>query len=361
MTARRGRPRRLPRRGRRRRPGARPPAHQRAAALPRGGGRAGRHRAQQDRRHGAAAAGRTRGVRRDRHRLHHRPARGRPRSASAWSPCRSRSRSARRSTSTASTSRSTGSSTASSAATGVPRSSQPAVADFAQTYRRLLEYREGVVSVHIAGAMSGTVQAARAAAREVDPRRVRVIDSCLVSIGAGLLLEAVGEAIAAGADLDEIERVAERVKGEISDLRHRRLARLRRARRAREPARWRARSPRCTSRPSSSSTRPARRRRAAWRSGFDRALNAIVEARRALRRRRAGPRHGRAQRRPGGRRLRGRPPPRAPRRRRPGGARRRRAHHARRPRLRRRWPCAACPADGVPLPREVFSALAVGR
>ena len=99
--------------------------------------------------------------------------------------------------------------------TGAPRSSQPAVADFAQTYRHLLEYREGVVSVHIAGAMSGTVQSARAAAREVDSKRIRVIDSCLVSIGAGLLLEAVGETIAAGADLDEVERVAERVKGEI--------------------------------------------------------------------------------------------------------------------------------------------------
>lgn len=98
---------------------------------------------------------------------------------------------------------------------GVPRSSQPAVADFAQTYRRLLQYREGVISVHIAGAMSGTVQAARAAAREVDPARIRVIDSCLVSIGAGLLLDAIGEVIASGADLDEIERVAERVKGEI--------------------------------------------------------------------------------------------------------------------------------------------------
>jgi len=98
---------------------------------------------------------------------------------------------------------------------GVPRSSQPAVADFAQTYRRLLKYREGVISVHIAGAMSGTVQAARAAAREVDPARIRVIDSCLVSIGAGLLLDAVGEVIASGADLDEIERVAECVKGEI--------------------------------------------------------------------------------------------------------------------------------------------------
>ena len=42
-----------------------------------------------------------------------------------------------------------------------------------------------------------------------------MIDSCLVSIGAGLLLDAVGEVIASGADLDEIERVAERVKGEI--------------------------------------------------------------------------------------------------------------------------------------------------
>ncbi len=101
---------------------------------------------------------------------------------------------------------------------GVPRSSQPAVADLAQTYRRLLECREGVVSVHIAGALSGTVQAARAAAREVDPERVRVIDSCSVSIGAGLLVEAVGEAISSGADLDEVERIAERAKREIRVL-----------------------------------------------------------------------------------------------------------------------------------------------
>jgi DegV family protein with EDD domain len=99
---------------------------------------------------------------------------------------------------------------------GVPRSSQPAVADFVQTYRRLLEHREGIVSVHIAGAMSGTVQAARAAAREVNPHRVRVIDSCAVSVGVGLLVEAIGEAIAAGESLDEIEALAERVKRDIT-------------------------------------------------------------------------------------------------------------------------------------------------
>jgi uncharacterized protein len=71
------------------------------------------------------------------------------------------------------------------------------------------------VSVHIAGALSGTVQSARAAASEVDPQRIRVIDSCSVSVGAGLLVEAVAEAISSGADLDEVERIAEIAKREI--------------------------------------------------------------------------------------------------------------------------------------------------
>ncbi len=100
--------------------------------------------------------------------------------------------------------------------TGAPRSSQPAASDFAAMYQRLLEYREGIVSVHLAGAMSGTVQSARSAAQQVDPRRVRVIDSCSVSVGTGLLVRAVGEAIAAGASLDEIEALAEGVKGDIA-------------------------------------------------------------------------------------------------------------------------------------------------
>ena len=181
----------------------------------------------------------------------------------------------------------------------VPRSSQPAVADFVQTYRRLLEYREGVVSVHIAGAMSGTVQAARAAAREVDPERVRVIDSCLVSIGAGLLTEAIGEAIAAGADLDEVERRGRARQAGDQDLRDGGLARLRRARRAREPDDGedaRPAAPRADHR--------LRRARQAGQGGRGARVRPRPErdreARRALRGRRAGPRHGRPQRRPAG-------------------------------------------------------------
>ena len=51
----------------------------------------------------------------------------------------------------------------------MPTSSQPPAAEFRDVYRRLLQYREGVVSVHIAAAQSGTWQSAQTAAREVDP------------------------------------------------------------------------------------------------------------------------------------------------------------------------------------------------
>ena len=42
-----------------------------------------------------------------------------------------------------------------------------------------------------------------------------MIDSCAVSVGAGLLLEAAGEAIAAGAGLDEVAALVEKTKREI--------------------------------------------------------------------------------------------------------------------------------------------------
>ena len=87
----------------------------------------------------------------------------------------------------------------------LPTSSQPAVSEFREVYTRLLEHHEGIVSMHIAGALSGTVEAARSAAAAVDPQRIRVVDTHKVSIGAGLLLETAGAAIERGAGLDEVE------------------------------------------------------------------------------------------------------------------------------------------------------------
>ncbi|NWG00581.1 MAG: DegV family EDD domain-containing protein [Thermoanaerobaculaceae bacterium] len=89
-----------------------------------------------------------------------------------------------------------------------PSTSQPAVGDFKRTFARLLDTHEGVVAVTISSALSGTYQAAVAAAGLVDPSRIRVVDSRGVSVAAGLVAEAAGEAILAGKSLDEVERLA---------------------------------------------------------------------------------------------------------------------------------------------------------
>ena len=93
----------------------------------------------------------------------------------------------------------------------LPKTSQPAIGDFKATFRRLLESHEAVVSLHLSAGLSGTYQAALAAARQVDPDRVRVIDTGQVSVALGLVAEAVGEAAVAGATLAAAAEVAERV------------------------------------------------------------------------------------------------------------------------------------------------------
>ena len=96
-----------------------------------------------------------------------------------------------------------------------PRTSQPAVGEFRTTFQRLLENHEGIVSLHLSAGLSGTYQAALAAAQQVDPKRIRVVDTSQISVTLGLVAEAVGEAIAAGAGLDEAVALAERVSREI--------------------------------------------------------------------------------------------------------------------------------------------------
>ena len=89
------------------------------------------------------------------------------------------------------------------------QSSQPSPGEFIDLYRTLLEDYESVVSVHISARLSGTLQTAAMAAEAVDPLRVRIVDSRKVSVGVGLVVKAVGEAIAAGKTLDEVAACAE--------------------------------------------------------------------------------------------------------------------------------------------------------
>lgn len=90
----------------------------------------------------------------------------------------------------------------------LPSTSQPPPARFRRLYEQLLERHEAILSLHIPGRYSGTVQAARTAAQQVDPRRIRVVDTGHVSVGLGLVAVAAGEALARGAGLDQAELAA---------------------------------------------------------------------------------------------------------------------------------------------------------
>jgi len=91
---------------------------------------------------------------------------------------------------------------------GVPTTSQPSVGDFLAVYEPLLAEGRDVVSVHISGGISGTVESARLAADQAmaaaPGRRIEVVDSRTAAAGLGLVAVAAGRAAAAGQDVDAV-------------------------------------------------------------------------------------------------------------------------------------------------------------
>ncbi len=85
-----------------------------------------------------------------------------------------------------------------------PTTSQPSIGDFLAVWEPLLEEGRDIVSVHLAGGISGTCEAARQARGVLDERglgeRVEVIDGETACGGLGLLLLSAAAAANAGAD-----------------------------------------------------------------------------------------------------------------------------------------------------------------
>jgi DegV family protein with EDD domain len=86
-----------------------------------------------------------------------------------------------------------------------PTTSQPSPGRFADAYASLLNDHDAVVSIHISRKLSGTYESARQAADMTDPKRVRVIDSELVSMSLGLLTLAAASLSSSGSDTAAIE------------------------------------------------------------------------------------------------------------------------------------------------------------
>jgi DegV family protein with EDD domain len=86
-----------------------------------------------------------------------------------------------------------------------PTTSQPSPGQFAEVYKSLLADHDAVVSIHISQKLSGTFESARQGAALTDPKRVRVIDSELVSMSLGLITLAASSLASTGSDAETIE------------------------------------------------------------------------------------------------------------------------------------------------------------
>jgi DegV family protein with EDD domain len=101
-----------------------------------------------------------------------------------------------------------------------PTTSQPSVGDFLTVYEPLVEAGKDIVSIHLSGAVSGTVLAAEQARQQlvergVAPERIVVLDSETTAGGLGLLVLAAANASARGAGVAEAAERARALRREL--------------------------------------------------------------------------------------------------------------------------------------------------
>ena len=91
----------------------------------------------------------------------------------------------------------------------LPRTSQPAVGDFVDVYRKLAEQGHEIVSVHISDKLSGTMNSARLASADVSEAQVSIVDSGTSSLALGLVVKVAAEAAKAGKSHEEVTAIAQ--------------------------------------------------------------------------------------------------------------------------------------------------------
>src|SRR5947209_13123831 len=102
-------------------------------------------------------------------------------------------------------------------AQALPTTSQPSIGDFLEVYQPLLDAGDDIVSIHLAGGMSGTVRSAEQAREQLGSRadRVHVIDSASACGGQGLVVLAAAAAAAMGGDGPAVADRARRARAEL--------------------------------------------------------------------------------------------------------------------------------------------------
>ncbi len=97
-----------------------------------------------------------------------------------------------------------------------PMTSQPAPGAFYRVYRELVEQASSVISIHLTGRHSGTVQSAKLAAEMFPDADIEVVDSQFTSAAMGLLTLVAAKAAQLGKTKQEILRAIDEARERIS-------------------------------------------------------------------------------------------------------------------------------------------------
>ncbi|HEX6021128.1 MAG TPA: DegV family protein [Solirubrobacter sp.] len=105
----------------------------------------------------------------------------------------------------------------------LPSTSQPSLGDFLEVYEPLVEAGRDIVSIHLSGAISGTVATAEQARallieRGMAPERMVVIDSRTGCAGHGFMAVAAANAIKRGGDLAAAIKAAQALREDFQVL-----------------------------------------------------------------------------------------------------------------------------------------------
>jgi DegV family protein with EDD domain len=99
------------------------------------------------------------------------------------------------------------------AAPEMPSTSQPTPGDFLAVYEELAGYKR-ILSLHIAGKLSGTLESARTAGRELGGDKVRAVDSESASAAIAMLGLAIQRRLEQGTTDEEVDALVDRYRGE---------------------------------------------------------------------------------------------------------------------------------------------------
>lgn len=99
----------------------------------------------------------------------------------------------------------------------IPSTSQPSVEDFEAVYKNMLEKYDELISVHISSKLSGTYNSALAAAKNIDEKRIHIVESYEATWGLGFLVLELKKLIDSGNyTIDELKSFVEHFHEKIN-------------------------------------------------------------------------------------------------------------------------------------------------